>query len=76
MTDLGIHIIDTPSGEFAFAGSVPASLAYVAPDGSPITDEQAQTARAFGPRLAGVKTRVFTTREDAEAALAAYEAAK
>ena len=64
-----MNIIDTPSGRFVFVGrGIPGHLAYVANDGSAATDEQLAKARQFGPRLAGVKTRSFDTREEAEAA--------
>jgi len=64
----GTWLLKNPAGSFSFAGSVPVELSYEMKDGSPVTDEAAQKARDFGPRLAGVKTRTWPTREDALAA--------
>jgi len=58
----------TPTGCWVFAGSVPGHLAYLHESGRPATDEELDTARRFGPRLARVKTRSWATREEAVAA--------
>ena len=63
--NLGLHLNQFPSGKWGFVGSVPRELCYVAIDGSTATDEQLRNAAQFGPRLAGVKTRVWDTRESA-----------
>lgn len=63
-------LIQFSTGCWGFVGSVRADLCYVQIDGSPATDAQLEKARQFGPRLAGVKTRVFTTESEALAALA------
>lgn len=58
-------VIQYPSGRWGFAGSVSAELTYVQLDGSPATQEQLATAARFGPRLARVTTRAFTTKAEA-----------
>ena len=68
---MGLHVISTPTGRFIFAGSVPGSLAYVHASGRAATAKELETARRFGPRLAGVKTRSWATRAEAVAAAAA-----
>ena len=67
---LGLHVIEYPSGRFGFAGEVPARLAYVMNDGSPVSEEMYNNIRSFGIGLFGnrVKTLSFETREEAEIA--------
>lgn len=68
-----LSIIETPTGRFVFVGSVPGSLGYVdAATGEDATEEQLQRARSFGPRIAGVKSRAFETRDEAVAFAAAH----
>lgn len=62
-------VIQFPTGRWGFVGRVRADLAYVAKDGTPATEEQLDTAQRFGPRLAGVTTRTFDTREEALAVI-------
>lgn len=63
-------IIHYPSGRWGFVGSVDARLAYESNDGNPATEEELENARSFGPRVAGVKTRTWATKEEAEKAAA------
>lgn len=56
-----------------FVGRVSAPLCYERKDGEPLTEEDVHTIRQHGPRLAGVKSRSFETREDALRALADLE---
>ncbi len=58
-----------PSGRWGFAGIVSARLCYICKDGSDPTDEQFAIARQHGPRLAGLKTRAFATKQEALTAL-------
>jgi hypothetical protein len=62
------EITQFPSGRWGFVGRVSAQLGYVRNDGSGATAEELQNAVSFGPRLAGLKTRAWGTREEAEAA--------
>jgi len=57
-------------GCWQFVGRVNARLAYERKDGQPTTDENCRNAQRFGPNLAGMKTRIFETRENALASLA------
>ena len=41
------------------------NLKYVKKDGSPISQEDANSIASLGPNLAGVKTRIFPTEEEA-----------
>jgi hypothetical protein len=61
-------LIEFSPGCWVFRGRVPAALCYEAKDGTPATQQQMEDARSFGPRLAGVRSRSWTTREDAVAA--------
>lgn len=66
-------VIKNPAGTYHIVGSgIPANLAYVAKDGTPATDKQIADAKRFGPQLAGVKTRTWETRDEAERALADF----
>lgn len=58
-----------PSGRWGIVGSGPADLMLMQPDGSPITEEQARAAAHVGPRMAGVRTRTWDSREEVVAAL-------
>ncbi len=58
--NLGLHVIQFPSGKFGYVGSVPADIYYV--DGA--TDKQIADAKQFGESF-GPKRRIFATREDA-----------
>lgn len=62
-----------PSGKWGFVGRVPVVLGYERPDGQPVTHEDAENCAQFGPRLAKLQSRVFDTKEAAEAALEAYQ---
>lgn len=58
----GLHLIKFPASTWGFVGSVPSNLTYVTKEGKRPTAEQFETARSFGPRLAGVKTRSWKTK--------------
>lgn len=64
-------LIQFPAGSWGFVGSVDTRLAFVSKDGSEATAEQIKNAQQFGPRLAGVKTRSWETKQDAIDAAAA-----
>lgn len=63
------HVTQFPSGRWGFCGSVRADLAYRRKDGSPLTDVDIDNIRQVGPRLAGVASVTFDSREDALAAI-------
>lgn len=56
-------------GVWGFVGNVTPILALVTKDGQTPTPKQIENARQFGPRLAGVKTRTWPTKEAALLAL-------
>lgn len=58
--NLGLHVIQFPSGRYGYVGSVPADIYFV--DGA--TEKQIRDARQFGERF-GPKRRTFATREEA-----------
>jgi len=68
--DLPPHVLQffTYSKKWGFVGKIDARLAHVMADGSPVTEDAAKKAREHGPRLAGVRTRVWDTEEEAIAA--------
>lgn len=59
-----------PSGNWGFRGLVSVSLCYIGKDGSEPTVKQLRTARSHGPRLAGLTTRTWATKQEALEALA------
>ena len=61
-------LIKNPAKSFSFVGSVDARLGYKRKDGSEPSDEELRNAAKFGPRLAGLVTRTYPTREAAIAA--------
>jgi hypothetical protein len=64
----GLHVIKYPSGRWGFVGNVPAALAFVTEDDLKPTEKQLADAAAYGPRLAGVKTRSWASKTKAVAA--------
>ena len=61
-------LIGNPAGTFHFVGSVDARLGYTRRDGSEPSEQELRNAAQHGPRLAGLVTRTFPTREAAFAA--------
>ena len=61
-------LIQFPSGRWGFAGKVDARLSYVRTDGAPLTAEDFEIIRGFGPALAKVKALAWDTKEEALAA--------
>lgn len=64
-------LVQFPTGLWGFRGSVRVDLAYVRPDGSTPTRDEFYKAAKFGPRLAGLCTRTWDTKEAAMAAISA-----
>lgn len=63
-------LIVSPVGTYIFVGpKVPASLIYVALDGTPATPEQIAACKHCGPRIAGLKGVSFATKLEALKAL-------
>lgn len=65
--NLGLHVIQFPSGRWGFVGSVPPSLAF---EGSP---EEIAKALKFGPGFAKVTTRSWETEQAALEAKAEHD---
>ena len=66
-------VVETPTGRFALVGNVPAELVlYHHVTGRPATPKQIAACRQVGPRIAGLKTRTWDSREAAQAALDAW----
>ena len=70
--NMGVHVIQFPSGKFGFVGTVPLPLAYECSD-----PKYAETARRFGERFGKgeaereggtFRRRVFETEAEARAA--------
>jgi hypothetical protein len=67
------EVIRFPSGRWGFVGRCAAELVYVRTDGTRPSSAELETARAHGPRLAGLQGRTWPTEADARAALAEYQ---
>jgi hypothetical protein len=65
--DLGLHVMEYPTGRFGYVGSVPTTLAFTAPDGGPADPAEVEKACSFGQRFGKVKSRTFATKEEAVA---------
>jgi N12 class adenine-specific DNA methylase/broad specificity phosphatase PhoE len=64
--NLGLHVIQFPSGKWGFVGSVPNDLGYEQKDGSPATPEQVSNIKQFGAGfVSGVRKRGWDTKEQA-----------
>jgi len=75
--NLGLHVLQYPSGRFGFVGHVPMELAFQHEDGTaPNEQEQKELVQANIPSMVckkyGLKTRTFATEQDA--ILAAWSA--
>ena len=63
-----------PNGKFSFVGRVSIRLAYYRADGQPMTEKDIEIIKQCGPGFGKrYRTRVFDTREDAEAALKKFQ---
>lgn len=67
------NLTQYPSGVWGFCGTVDADLVYAQADGTKATDAQLETAAKRGPRLAGLVSRTWETREAALVSLADCE---
>lgn len=67
--NLGLHLIQYPSGNWGFVGSVPAKLAWKRKDGKPMADEDWRTIKyCSAPAMFGYIGCSWPTKEDAEKA--------
>jgi len=64
----GMTLIQFPAGTWGFVGRVPAVLRYRCKDGAPLTDKDVDNAAIAGPRMAGLETMSWPTKEEAEQA--------
>lgn len=58
-------LIQFPTKDYGFAGSIPVELAFVGKDGSVPTERQLEIARHCGPGFAKLKTRAWPTAAEA-----------
>ena len=75
MFGAALVLMRTPSGRWAFAGRVPAPLAWCRKDGRPMTAQDFEDAAASNtPALVGYRTVSFPSAEEARTAAAAIGA--
>ncbi|MFQ3543573.1 hypothetical protein Q7A53_05760 [Halobacillus rhizosphaerae] len=63
--NFGKHLLENPNGTYSFFGTVDARLVLATMDGGLPTEEQIKNAKHVGVTIAGLKTRVFQSEEDA-----------
>ena len=62
-------LIQFPAGTWGYVGRVPAYLRFRRQDGVALTDKDVSNAAIAGPRMAGLETRSWVTKEEAEKAV-------
>lgn len=74
MANLGLHLLENPNGTFSFVGRVPCQLGYVTKTGNMVTNEEVESQRRLPANYRTIKTRVFTSKDEAwlEAARLGY----
>lgn len=65
MKNLGLHVIEYPSGRFGFVGSVPSKLAYVTKAGNFVTDAEVEANMRLPASARMIKTRSFESADEA-----------
>ena len=74
MKNLGLHLIQNPSGNFSFVGSVPFQLSYVTKSGNSVTSQEVESQMRLPSSYRTIKSRSFQSETDAwiEAARLGY----
>jgi hypothetical protein len=71
MSGYGLHLIQYPSGNWGYAGSVPVKLAMIHKSGRELTEKELQDLPYMScPSMFGITTRSWTTKAEAERAAA------
>lgn len=65
--NVGLNVLQYPSGAWGFVGKVPVELAWTAKDGGAADPAEVKKAAQFGARFGDVKTRTWATKEAAVA---------
>lgn len=60
-------LLKNPNGTWSFVGTVDGVLSYVTKDGGTPSDDDLRAARQCGPRIAGLRSRVWATADEARA---------
>lgn len=62
---LGLHLIETPSGAYQFVGSVPYQLGFVTKAGNIATPEEVEAQHMLPASYRTIKTRTFSSPDEA-----------
>jgi hypothetical protein len=65
MTNLGLHLIQNPSGSFSFVGRVPAQLGFVTKAGNMVTSDEVEKQLMLPASYRTIKSRSFTSEHEA-----------
>ncbi len=65
MKDLGLHLIELPSGNFGFVGRVPCQLGFVTKAGNMVTNEEVESQLRLPASYRTIKTRSFASENEA-----------
>lgn len=74
MSKLGLHLLKNPNETYSFVGNVPCQLGFVTKAGNTVTNEEVQSQLLLPASYRTIKTRVFTSEDEAwrEAARLGY----
>ena len=65
MKNLGLHLIQNPSGTFSFVGCVPCQLGFVTKAGNMVTNEEVESQLRLPASYRTIKSRSFQTEDSA-----------
>ena len=63
--NLGLHVIENPSGTFSFVGTVPVQLGYTTKAGNTVTPEEVESQHRLPSNYRTIKTRSFASKDEA-----------
>ncbi len=70
MNKIKLNLIQGPNNCFTFVGLVPCTLGYTTADGAEVTPELVEKQHMLPSNYRSIKSRRYSTREDAVAAAA------
>ena len=65
MKNMGLHLIQNPTGTFSFVGSVPVQLGFVTKAGNMVSPEEVESQLRLPASYRTIKSRSFTNEDEA-----------
>jgi ABC-type lipoprotein export system ATPase subunit len=65
MKNIGLHLIQNPSGTFGFVGRVPCQLGFVTKNGNMVSAEEVESQLMLPASYRTIKSRSFVSEDEA-----------